>query len=170
MQEWFAKFTLYLGVKYTYLQNLGQVQANLECSFNVAGVVFKKKTDGEGLVLLWTFPVLRCDWGKNFSNQSIPNLSPFAVFAQIPPPPPLIFTSKKVLMISASTWLMRKLTYLTNPGGPNPSGILHKKHTNNSGRKSPLLNKTLGAVFGHFRSRAAFCDGLSKHTHAQRRT
>lgn len=91
MQEWFAKFTLYLGVKYTYLRNLGQVQANLECSFNVAGVVFKKKTDGEGLVLLWTFPVLRCDWGKNFSNQSIPNLSPFAVFAQTPPPAYIYF-------------------------------------------------------------------------------
>lgn len=53
------------------------------CSYNVAGVVFKKKTDGgrEGLVLLWTFPLLKCDWHKNFSNQSIPNLYPFATFA-----------------------------------------------------------------------------------------
>lgn len=30
----------------------GEVQTNLECSFNVAGVVFKKKTAGEGVVLL----------------------------------------------------------------------------------------------------------------------
>lgn len=53
------------------------------CSYNVAGVVFKKKTDGgrEGFVLLWTFPLLKCDWHKNFSNQSIPNLYPFATFA-----------------------------------------------------------------------------------------
>lgn len=34
--------------KHTYLSDLGRVQANLECfSFtNVAGVVFKKKTNG----------------------------------------------------------------------------------------------------------------------------
>lgn len=53
------------------------------CSYNVAGIVFKKKTDGgrEGFVLLWTFPLLKCDWHKNFSNQSIPNLYPFATFA-----------------------------------------------------------------------------------------
>lgn len=45
MQERFAKFTLYLQAKHTYQWNLGRIQANPECSLNVAGIVFQKETD-----------------------------------------------------------------------------------------------------------------------------
>lgn len=48
---WFAKFTLYLQTKHTYLRLFGASPGKPRmflCSLNVAGVVFKKKTDGEG--------------------------------------------------------------------------------------------------------------------------
>lgn len=65
MQGWFAKFTLYLPTSEAYISakygvSPGKPRMFL-CSFNVAGVVFKKRNwwgGREGLVLLRTF----LDW------------------------------------------------------------------------------------------------------------
>lgn len=48
------------------------------CSFNVAGVVFKKKTDGgrEGLVLLWTFLYWNVTDTKTLQNRTSPIYTP----------------------------------------------------------------------------------------------
>ncbi len=177
MQGWFAKFTLYLQAKHTYLRNLGASPRKPRmflCSFNVAGVVFKKKTDRgrEGLVLLWTAPLLKRDWHENFTNQGIPSLYPSATFAHFSLP------SVHLLQRKCSWFLLPyglcgycKINLLDKTlGAPDPSWILSKKHTNNSWRQcfdcySQHQEQSLSGSC-HFQSCAATATVYqSTHTH-----
>lgn len=105
------------------------------CSYNVAGDVFKSKTDGggEGLVLLWTVPLLTQKLYKPEHLQPVPLCNIRTFF-----PVSIHLLERKCswfLLPSGLCGYSKNWPIRQNPRGPDPSWILWKKHTTTSGRQ-----------------------------------
>ena len=144
------------------------------CSFNVAGVVFKSKTDGGGrgeLVLLWTFPLskmwLTLNLYKPEHLQPVPLCN---IRTCVPASIHLLERKCSWFLLPSGLCGYCKFNLLDKtPGGSDPSWILCKKHTTNSGRRvrtahpNTSSSRWLVPLPLPCRHRA----GLSKHTHTR---